>query len=128
MSKPVNSVLVVEDNAQNLMLVSDLLQASGYQVLQAKNGMQGWELAQAHCPDLILLDIQLPDVSGLEVVGWLKGDAALKSVPVIAVTAFAMKGDEEKILRSGCDGYVAKPIAIPSFLQTLERVLNGVSE
>jgi two-component system cell cycle response regulator DivK len=115
-----NVVLIVEDNAQNMMMMRDLLQVQGYEVLQACNGQQGWDLAREHRPDLILMDIQLPDVSGLEVTKWLKADENLKSVPVIAVTAFAMKGDRELMLRMGCDGYVSKPISVPDFLRILE--------
>lgn len=113
-------VLIVEDNAQNMMMMRDLLQAQGYEVLQACTGRQGWDLARTHQPDLILMDIQLPDVSGLEVTKWLKADQALKSIPVVAVTAFAMKGDGELMLEMGCDGYLAKPISIPDFLQILQ--------
>ncbi len=115
-----NVVLIVEDNAQNMMMMRDLLQVQGYEVLQACNGRQGWDLAREHRPDLILMDIQLPDVSGLEVTKWLKADENLKSVPIIAVTAFAMKGDRELMLRMGCDGYVSKPISVPDFLRILE--------
>jgi len=113
-------VLIVEDNAQNMMMMRDLLLAQGYEVLEACNGRQGWDLARAHHPDLILMDIQLPDVSGLEVTKWLKSDEALKAIPVVAVTAFAMKGDGELMLEMGCDGYVAKPISVPDFLRILE--------
>jgi two-component system cell cycle response regulator DivK len=116
-------VLVVEDNPINMKLCQDLLNAHGYNVLQAKDGMQGWELAREHRPDLILMDIQLPDVSGLEVTNRLKSDENLKSIPVIALTAFAMKGDEEKFLQNGCDGYISKPISIFALLQTIERII-----
>ncbi len=116
-------VLVIEDNEPNMKLFHDLLEIHGYNVLQAKDGMQGWELAQEHRPDLILMDIQLQGVSGLDVTRWLKNDEDLKSIPVIAITSFAMKGDEEKFLQNGCDGYISKPISIPKFLQTLERFM-----
>ncbi len=114
-------VLVIEDNATNMKLCHDLLKVDGYNVLQAKDGMQGWKLAREQRPDLILMDIQLPDVSGLEVTKWLKNDEDLKSIPVIAITAFALKGDEEKFLEIGCDAYISKPISIPHFLQTVEH-------
>ncbi len=78
-------------------------------------------MAREHCPDLILMDIQLPDISGLEVTKWLKNDETLKTTPVIAVTAFAMKGDDEKFREAGCDAYIPKPISIHDFLQTIER-------
>ena len=116
-------VLVTEDNAANMKLFHDLLKARGFNVLQAKDGMQGWELAREHRPDLILMDIQLPDISGMEVTRWLKNDEDLKSIPVIAITAFATKGDEKKFLQNGCDGYLSKPISIFGLLQTIERLI-----
>jgi two-component system cell cycle response regulator DivK len=115
-------VLVVEDNDLNMKLFHDLLEAHGYIVLQAKDGMEGWRMAREHRPDLILMDIQLPDVSGLEVTKWLKADETLKSIPVIAITAFVMDGDEEKFLEGGCDAYIVKPISISNFLQTVDRL------
>ncbi len=118
------TVLVVEDNVLNMKLFHDLLETHGYGVLQARDGMEGWRMAQEHHPDLILMDIQLPDVSGLEVTRWLKADETLKSIPVIAMTAFAMSGDEEKFREGGCDAYIPKPISIPNFLQTVERFTN----
>lgn len=113
-------VLVVEDNELNMRLFRDILEAKGYKVKEATNGMDGWQSAREHHPSLIVMDIQLPDVNGLEVTAWLKDDESLKSIPVIAVSAFAMFGDEDKILKSGCDAYVFKPISIPKFLQTIE--------
>ncbi len=121
MSKPTKSVLVVEDNDLNMRLFHDVLEAHGYNVLQAKDGMEGWRIARKHRPDLIIMDIQLPEVSGLEVTKWLKDDETLKSIPVIAVTAFAMAGDEAKIRDGGCDAYISKPISIRDFLQTIDR-------
>ncbi len=115
------TVLVVEDNDLNMKLFHDVLEAHGYNVLQAKEGMEGLRMAREQRPDLILMDIQLPDVSGLEVTKWLKDDETLKSIPVIAITAFAMAGDKEKFLEGGCDAYIAKPISVASFLQTVER-------
>ena len=91
------TVMIVEDNELNMKLFNDLLESRGYSIIQTRNGMEALQLARAHRPDLILMDIQLAEVSGLEVTGWLKADPELKSIPVIAVTAFAMKGDEEKI-------------------------------
>jgi two-component system cell cycle response regulator DivK len=120
------TVLVVEDDHVSTKLFHDLLEAHGYNVLQAKNRMVGWRMAREHRPDLILMDIQLPDVSGLEVTKWLKDDETLKSIPVIAITAFAMEGDEEKMLEGGCDAYIPKPISVPDFLQTVERFANRV--
>jgi two-component system, cell cycle response regulator DivK len=118
------SILVVEDNELNMKLFHDLLEAQGYDVLQSQDGMEALKLARTHRPDLILMDIQLPEVSGLEVTKWLKEDEELKSIPVIAVTAFAMKGDEEKIREGGCEAYISKPISVASFLETVEKYLN----
>ena len=117
------TVLVVEDNELNMKLFHDLLEAHGYNIIQTKDGMEALRLARQHQPDLILMDIQLPEVSGLEVTKWLKEDDTLKSIPVVAVTAFAMKGDEEKIREGGCEAYIAKPISVASFLETVERFL-----
>jgi two-component system cell cycle response regulator DivK len=120
----IKTVLVVEDNDLNMKLFHDLLEAHGYKILQTKDGMEALQLARQHRPDLILMDIQLPEVSGLEVTKWLKEDDKLKSIPVIAVTAFAMKGDEEKIREGGCEAYIAKPISVTNFLQTVERFIE----
>ncbi|MDX1422701.1 MAG: response regulator [Kiloniellales bacterium] len=120
----IKTVLVVEDNDLNMKLFHDLLEAHGYNILQTKDGMEALQLARQHRPDLILMDIQLPEVSGLEVTKWLKEDDKLKSIPVIAVTAFAMKGDEEKIREGGCEAYIAKPISVTNFLQTVERFIE----
>ena len=124
MNGAAKTVLVVEDNDLNMKLFHDLLEAHGYNILQTKDGMEALQLARQHRPDLILMDIQLPEVSGLEVTKWLKEDEKLKSIPVIAVTAFAMKGDEEKIREGGCEAYIAKPISVTNFLQTVERFID----
>jgi two-component system cell cycle response regulator DivK len=116
-------VLIVEDNDLNMKLFNDLLEAHGYHTLQTRDGIDALKLARLHRPDLILMDIQLPEISGLEVTKWLKEDDDLRSIPVIAVTAFAMKGDEEKIRGGGCEAYIAKPISVASFLRTVERFL-----
>ena len=116
-------VLIVEDNDLNMKLFNDLLEAHGYLTLQTKDGVEALRLARTHRPDLILMDIQLPEVSGLEVTKWLKEDDDLRTIPVIAVTAFAMKGDEEKIRDGGCEAYIAKPISVASFMRTVERFL-----
>jgi two-component system cell cycle response regulator DivK len=118
------SVLIVEDNELNMKLFHDLLDAQGYRTLQTKDGMEALALAREHRPDLILMDIQLPEVSGLEVTKWIKEDDTLKSIPVVAVTAFAMKGDEEKIREGGCEAYIAKPISVQQFLETVRRFLE----
>ena len=118
------TVLIVEDNELNMKLFHDLLDAHGYKTLQTKDGMEALEIARNHRPDLILMDIQLPEVSGLEVTKWLKEDDELAGIPVIAVTAFAMKGDEEKIREGGCEAYIAKPISVGQFLETVRRFLE----
>jgi two-component system cell cycle response regulator DivK len=117
------TVLIVEDNDLNMKLFHDLLEAHGYETLQTKDGMEALKLARNHHPDLILMDIQLPEVSGLEVTKWIKEDDDLRSIPIIAVTAFAMKGDEEKIREGGCEAYIAKPISVANFLETVSRFL-----
>ena len=117
-------VLIVEDNDLNMKLFNDLLVAHGYGTLQTKNGVEALALARQHRPDLILMDIQLPEVSGLQVTRWIKEDADLRTIPIIAVTAFAMKGDEEKMRDGGCEAYIAKPISVTSFLRTVERFLS----
>jgi two-component system, cell cycle response regulator DivK len=116
-------VLIVEDNELNMKLFNDLLEAHGYQTLQTRDGVEALQMAREHRPDLILMDIQLPEVSGLEVTKWLKEDDELRSIPIIAVTAFAMKGDEQKIRDGGCEAYIAKPISVASFMSTVERFL-----
>ncbi|MAL79873.1 MAG: two-component system response regulator [Sneathiella sp.] len=118
------TVLIVEDNDLNMKLFHDLLEAHGYNTIQTKDGMEALSLAREHTPDLILMDIQLPEVSGLEVTKWIKEDETLKSIPVIAVTAFAMKGDEEKIREGGCEAYIAKPISVENFLNTVKEFLS----
>jgi len=117
------TVLIVEDNDLNMKLFNDLLEAHGYLTLRTKDGMEALRMARQYRPDVILMDIQLPEVSGLEVTKWLKADEELRAIPVIAVTAFAMKGDEKKIREGGCEAYIAKPISVASFLRTVERFL-----
>jgi two-component system, cell cycle response regulator DivK len=119
------TVLIVEDNELNMKLFNDLLEAHGYTTIQTKSGVEAVELARRHRPNLILMDIQLPEVSGLEVTQWLKDDDELRTIPIIAITAFAMKGDEEKIRQGGCEAYLSKPISVVKFLET---VRNYVSE
>jgi len=118
-------VLIVEDNELNLKLFTDLLQTQGYDVISTRDGMTALDLAREHQPDLILMDIQLPEVSGIDVTKWLKADEELKHIPVIAVTAFAMKGDEEKIRASGCEAYMSKPISVSHFLETIAGFLKS---
>ncbi len=118
------TVLIVEDNELNMKLFNDLLEAHGYATLKTSHGIEAMELARAHRPDLILMDIQLPEVSGLEVTRWLKADEELKSIPVIAITAFAMKGDEERIRQGGCEAYLSKPISVAKFIATVKTYLD----
>lgn len=118
------SVLIVEDNELNMKLFNDLLVAHGYKTLQTRNGFDALELARKHRPDLILMDIQLPEVSGLEVTRWLKDDDSLREIPIVAVTAFAMKGDEERIRSGGCEAYISKPISVMAFLETVRKFIG----
>ena len=118
------TVLVVEDNELNMKLFHDLLEASGYGTIQTRSGLEAIDLAREHRPDLILMDIQLPEVSGLEVTKWIKEDDDLRSIPIIAVTAFAMKGDEERIRQGGCEAYLSKPISVGKFIETVQAYLG----
>ena len=118
-------VLIVEDNELNMKLFHDLLDAQGYETLQTREGLQALALARQHRPDLILMDIQLPEISGLEVTKWLKDDEELSHIPVIAVTAFAMKGDEERIREGGCEAYLSKPISVGKFIETIRHFLGA---
>lgn len=117
-------VLIVEDNELNMKLFHDLLEAHGYETLQTREGLKALDIAREHRPDLILMDIQLPEVSGLDVTKWLKSDEELSAIPVVAVTAFAMKGDEERIREGGCEGYLAKPITVTSFIETIRKFIG----
>ena len=117
-------VLVVEDNELNMKLFCDLLDAFGFQTVESRDGLKAVDLAREHKPDLIIMDIQLPEVSGLEVTRWLKEDDALREIPVVAVTAFAMKGDAERIRQGGCEAYISKPISVPMFLDTVRRFIG----
>lgn len=118
------TVLIVEDNDLNMKLFNDLLEAHNICTVKTKDGNAVLDLAREHKPDLILMDIQLPEVSGLDVTKWLKEDEELKSIPVIAVTAFAMKGDEQKIREGGCEGYISKPISVTHFLEVVQEYLD----
>ena len=117
-------VLIVEDNELNMKLFHDLLDAQGYETFQTGEGLSALTLAHQHRPYLILIDIQLPEISGLEVTKWLKEDDELSHIPVVAVTAFAMKGDEERIREGGCEAYISKPISVTHFLDTVRRYLG----
>lgn len=118
------TVLIVEDNELNMKLFHDLLEAHEIGTVQTSSGHDVLDLAREHKPDLILMDIQLPEVSGLEVTKWLKNDEELKTIPVIAITAFAMKGDEQKIREGGCEDYISKPISVTKFMDLVNHYLK----
>lgn len=122
------SILVVEDNGRNRKLVRDILQFYGYTVLEAETAEIGVQLAREHVPALILMDVQLPGINGLTAMQMLKGDERTRHLPIIALTALAMKGDQERLLASGFDGYIDKPIALKTFLATIQQYLPAVSE
>ena len=113
------TILIVEDNKLNMKLFNDLLQAHGYKIYQSSDGKDIVQLVRKYCPDLIIMDIQLPEICGLDCTRLLKAEDDLKDIPVVAVTAHALKGDETAIMEAGCDGYIAKPITVPNFLQTV---------
>jgi len=117
------SVLIVEDNPINLTLSTFLVRSAGYHVITAADAEEGIRMARELIPDLILMDIQLPGMDGLEAIGLLKGDPATSAIPIIALTALAMKGDEARIRASGCDGYIAKPMRYQQFLSAIALVL-----
>ncbi len=118
-------ILIVEDNQMNMELATDLLEASGYVVIQAEAAEEGIELARVESPDLILMDISLPGMDGLQATGVLKHDPKTKDIPVIAMTAHAMKGDEEKALTAGCTGYITKPIDTREFPKAVARFIES---
>ena len=117
-------ILIVEDNELNLKLFRDLLGANGYDTFETKEGIEAISLTRQTMPDLIIMDIQLPEISGLDITRKIKADAEIRHIPVIAVTAFAMKDDEDKIMAAGCEAYLSKPIAIDDFLATIRRFLE----
>jgi len=116
-------LLLVEDNPQNRRLAQFLLKAHGYLVYEATTGEEALELARAHLPELILMDLQLPGVDGYAVTRWLKEDATTAAIPVVALTAYAMQGDREKALAAGCVGYIAKPIDTKGFPAAVQHYL-----
>lgn len=117
-------ILIVEDNDLNLKLFKDLLEAHGYETLEIRDGLDAVGVVKRHQPDLILMDIQLPEISGLDITKKIKADKDIAHIPIIAVTAFAMKDDEEKILKAGCQSYISKPISIANFLDTVRKFLG----
>jgi two-component system cell cycle response regulator DivK len=116
-------VLVVEDNELNLKLFCDLLRAHDYETEPVRDGREAVERARAFAPDLVIMDIQLPHVSGLELIEQLKADESLKAIPIMAVTAYAAKGDEERIRAAGAEGYVSKPISVMRFVEAVEGLV-----
>ncbi len=118
-------ILIIDDEPKNIILLRDLLQVSGYSTNEATNGKQGVELAKTSKPDLILMDIQMPEMDGLEATRILKTDAATRKIPILALSSYAMKGDKERILAAGCDGYLAKPFDIKELLKIVAEYLSG---
>ena len=112
---------MVEDNDLNMKLFCDLLEAHNYEALQTRDGLLAIDIAREKQPDLILMDIQLPQVSGLEITERIKADPLTSQIPIVAITAFAMKGDEEKVRKAGCEGYISKPISVKGFIQTVRQ-------
>ena len=123
----VPQILVVEDNEKNMKLFRDVLLATGHRTLEATTGGQAVELATAHSPDLVLMDIQLPDIGGVEALGRLRADERTASVPVVALTAQAMEGDRERFLAAGFDGYLSKPVNVADLIATVKRYCEGAS-
>ena len=118
------TILIVEDEPRNLKLLRDLLQRFGYEILEASDGEQGVKLAGEKIPDMILMDIMMPKMDGLEATRIIKADEKTKHIPIIALTSYAMKGDREKTIEAGCDGYIAKPIDIKEVLKAIEHYLT----
>ena len=119
------TILIVEDNEKNMKLVRDILQHKGYTTLEATTGEEGWRLALAERPDLVLMDIQLPDIDGIAVLGRIRADASFDAMPVIAVSASVMPADQSKIAGSGFDAFIPKPISLKPFLATVERFIHN---
>ncbi len=118
-------ILIVEDQPKNLKLIRDLLQVSGYTTIEATDGQQGVELAKARKPDLILMDIMMPKMDGIEATRILKADPGTRNIPILVLTSHAMKGDKEKILEAGCNGYIAKPFDIRDLLRKVAEYFSG---
>jgi two-component system cell cycle response regulator DivK len=118
------TILIVEDEPRNLKLLRDLLQRFGYEILEALDGEEGVKLAGEKMPDLILMDIMMPKMDGLEATRIIKADTKTKHIPIIALTSYAMKGDREKTVEAGCDGYIAKPVDIKEVLNAIEHYLT----
>jgi two-component system cell cycle response regulator DivK len=122
--KAQKTVMIVEDNELNMRLFRDLLAAFGYRTVETRDGLMALDLARAETPDLILMDIQLPEVSGLDITRWMKADDELANIPIIAVTAFAMRGDEERFREGGCQDYLSKPISVATFIGAVRKFIG----
>jgi two-component system, cell cycle response regulator DivK len=118
-------ILIVEDDDKNIILLRDILTVSGYVTIETGDGMSAVELAKKEMPDLILMDIQLPVMDGLEATKRIKADPATQNIPVFALTAYAMSGDREKVFQAGCDGYISKPYDIKELLEKVKNILGG---
>jgi two-component system, cell cycle response regulator DivK len=118
-----NKILIIEDNEQNMYLMAFLLESNGYEIVQARNGKDGIRLAQETRPNVILLDIQLPEINGYQVAEELRKNKSLDNIPIIAVTSYAMPGDKEQILAAGATGYIEKPINPDTFISQLREYL-----
>ena len=116
------TVLIVEDSELNMRLFNDLLEAFGYKTVKSRDGRQAIPLAREHKPDLIIMDIQLPEVSGLDLTRWIKDDAAINQIPIMAVTAFAMRQDERLVREAGCEAYMSKPIQMSAFINEVKKL------
>jgi two-component system cell cycle response regulator DivK len=121
-------VLVVEDNEKNMKLFRDVLQAKGYTAIEATSGEEAVELATTHLPELILMDVQLPGMDGIEALGHIRADERTAAIPVVALTAQAMSGDRERFLEAGFDGYISKPVNVLEFIETVGRYCEGTDE
>ena len=119
---PAKKVLVVEDNELNMKLFCDLLDAFGFQTVESCDGLKAVDLARQHKPDLIIMDIQLPEVSGLDLTRWIKDDTQINKIPIMAVTAFAMRQDERLVREAGAEAYMSKPIQMTPFIDTVKRL------
>ena len=119
---PAKKVLVVEDNELNMKLFCDLLDAFGFQTVESRDGLKAVDLSREHKPDLIIMDIQLPEVSGLDLTRWIKDDSSINGIPIMAVTAFAMRQDERLVREAGCEAYMSKPIQMMPFIDTVKKL------
>ena len=121
------TILIVEDNDKNMKLARDILQAQGYTTLEAVTGEEGVRLAREHRPDLVLMDIQLPGINGIEALRQLRADGATAAIPVVAVTASVMQTDRSEIMAAGFDGYIGKPISLRPFIESVRGFVKGAA-